>query len=76
MSVDFYARQLVKPLCSTKFIYLDLNKVIIITTMIIDGGDEKHVNLIQNKLIRVKFPPLKDNEAGVSSVSRSSSLSD
>ena len=44
--------------------------------MIIDGGDEKHVNLTQNKLIRVKFPPLKDNEAGVSSVSLSSSLPD
>ena len=35
-----------------------------------------HLNLVSNELMSVKFPPRRDNEAGVSSVRPSSSLSD
>ena len=40
------------------------------------GGKVKHVNLVSNKLIRVKFPPRKGNEDDVSSVSSWTSLPD
>ena len=36
----------------------------------------KRENLVSNKLARLKFPPSRDNEADVSSVRPSSSLSD